>query len=60
MAETRLRLDPWSAEYESSFQIDEFEPESEGQVETEVEAIGWRAVEPETHTVRTRFISLTV
>jgi uncharacterized protein len=47
MRHTRLRLDPWPAEYESSFQVDEFEPESEGKVETDVEGIGWRLVEPQ-------------
>jgi hypothetical protein len=47
MTSSRLRLDPWPAEYESSFQIDEFEPESEGKVETDVEGIGWRALEPQ-------------
>jgi hypothetical protein len=46
MAATRLRLDPWPAEYGSSFEIDEFEPESAGKVETDVEGIGWSAVEP--------------
>lgn len=49
MAQTRLRLDPWPAEYESSFQIDEFEQDSAGKVETEVEGVGWSAVEPQTH-----------
>lgn len=47
MASTRLRLDPWPAEYESSFQIDEFEPDSAGKVETDVEGIEWSAVEPQ-------------
>ena len=46
MTVARLRLDPWPAEYESSFQIDEFEQDSESTVETDVEGIGWRAVEP--------------
>ncbi|MCI0413965.1 hypothetical protein L0222_14355, partial [bacterium] len=41
-----LRLDPWPAEYESSFQIDEFEEEPDGKVDTGVEEIGWSAVEP--------------
>src|SRR3972149_358265 len=41
-----LRLDPWPAEYESSFQIDEFEQEADGKVDAAVEGIGWRAVEP--------------
>ena len=49
MIAIRLRLDPWPAEYESSFQIDEFEPESAGKVETEVEGIGWQAVETQLH-----------
>jgi len=30
MTVTRLRLDPWPAEYESSYQIDEFGLESDG------------------------------
>ena len=47
MQRTGIRLDPWPAEYESSFQIDEFDPESAGKVETEVEGIGWQAVEPQ-------------
>jgi hypothetical protein len=46
MATIQLRLDPWPAEYESSFQIDEFDQDSAGKVETEVEGIGWSAVEP--------------
>src|SRR6185503_6264026 len=47
MTTTRLRLDPWPAEYESSFQIDEFDQDSAGEVETEVEGIGCNAVEPQ-------------
>jgi hypothetical protein len=43
----RLRLDLWIAEYESCFEINEFEPDSAGKVETDVEGIGWLAVEPE-------------
>ncbi|SRR6266404_1100579 len=43
---TGIRLDPWPAEYESSFQIDEFDQDSAGKVETEVEGIGWSAIEP--------------
>ena len=46
MTAIRLRLDPWPAEYESSFQIDDFEQDA-GKVETDVEGIGWRAVEPQ-------------
>jgi len=49
MATIRLRLDPWPAEYESSFQIDEFDQDSADKVETEVEGIGWSAVEPQPH-----------
>ncbi len=44
-AKTGIRLDPWPAEYESSFQIDEFDQDSAGKVETEVEGIAWHAVE---------------
>jgi hypothetical protein len=47
MTSSRLRLDPWPAEYQSSFQIDEFEPDSAGKVETDVEGVGWGAVEPQ-------------
>jgi hypothetical protein len=47
MQRIAIRLDPWPAEYESSFQIDEFEPDSPGKVETHIEGIGWQAVEPE-------------
>ena len=50
MTEIRLRLDPWPAEYESSFQIGEFEPEPDAKVETDVEGVGWRVVEPEPRT----------
>ena len=41
-----IRIDPWPAEYESAFQIEEHEPDSEGKVYTEVENIEWSAVEP--------------
>lgn len=47
MLKSVLRLDPWPAEYESSFQIDEFEQESGGKVDASIEAIGWHAVKPE-------------
>ena len=47
MTAIALRIDPWPAEYESSFLVDEFEQESAGTVETDVEGIGWQAVEPE-------------
>ena len=47
MATIRLRLHPWPAEYDSSFQIDEFEQDSEGKVDADVEGIDWRAVEPQ-------------
>ena len=47
MATIRLRLDPWPAEYERSFQIDEFEQDSEGKVDGNVEGAGWLAVEPQ-------------
>ena len=45
MAKPSLRLDPWPAEYESSFQVEEFEEEVGAEVDTEVEGIGWRPVE---------------
>ena len=47
MQRTSIRLDPWPAEYESSFQIDEFEQDSGGKVETAVEGVGWRVIKPE-------------
>jgi hypothetical protein len=46
MGKIGLHLELWPAEYESAFQIDEFEPDSEGHVEIHVEGIGWKAVEP--------------
>jgi hypothetical protein len=45
MAQIRLRLDPWPAEYESSFQIEEFEQEAGAKIDTTVEGIGWEPVE---------------
>jgi hypothetical protein len=45
MAQLQIRLDPWPAEYESSFQIDEFEQESGAKIDAEVEGVGWRPVE---------------
>ena len=38
----------WPAEYESSSQFDEFEQDSAGKVETEVEGTGW-PFEPRPH-----------
>jgi hypothetical protein len=46
MASIKLRLDPWPAEYESSFQIEEFEEELRGEVDADVEGVGWVAIEP--------------
>ena len=37
MKSIRLRLDPWPAEYESPFQIDEFQEEADATVDTAVE-----------------------
>jgi hypothetical protein len=45
MAQLQIRLDPWPAEYESSFQIDEFEEEI-AQVDADVEGVAWQAIEP--------------
>lgn len=45
MAQIRIRLDPWPAEYESSFQIEEFKEEASAKIDTEVEGIGWHAIE---------------
>ena len=45
MRNTILRLDPWPAEYESSFQIDEFEEEG-AQVDADVEGVAWQAIGP--------------
>ncbi|HKZ03695.1 MAG TPA: hypothetical protein VJ180_15740 [Pyrinomonadaceae bacterium] len=46
MTQIRLRLDPWPADYESSFQIEELKEEADAKIDTEVEGIGWQAVEP--------------
>jgi hypothetical protein len=46
MTQIRLRLDPWPADYESSFQIEELQEEADAKIDTEVEGIGWQAVEP--------------
>jgi hypothetical protein len=45
MKPLRLRLDPWPAEYESPFQIDEFQDDGDVNVDTTVEAIDWRAIQ---------------
>lgn len=47
MTRVRLRLDPWPGEYESPFQVDDIGEEADPSVRTEVEGVGWRAVEPE-------------
>jgi hypothetical protein len=46
MKPIRLRLDPWPAEYESPFQIDEIQEEADATVDTAIESVGWQAVEP--------------
>ena len=46
MKQTRLLLDPWPAEYESPFQIDDLGEEPEGRIDTTLEARTWQAVEP--------------
>ena len=46
MKKTRLLLDPWPAEYESPFQIDELDEEGDPNVDTTVEGGVWQAVEP--------------
>ena len=46
MKQTRLLLDPWPAEYESPFQIDELDEEGQANVDATVEGITWQAVEP--------------
>jgi hypothetical protein len=46
MTSIRLRLDPWPAEYESPFQIDEFQEEADVNVDTAVEGVPWQAVQP--------------
>jgi hypothetical protein len=46
MKQTRLLLDPWPADYESPFQIDELDEEGEPNVDTTVEGISWQAVKP--------------
>jgi hypothetical protein len=45
MAQIRLTLDPWPAEYESSFEIDDFD-EDDAKVDTDVEGVAWQAIEP--------------
>ena len=46
MKQTRLLLDPWPAEYESPFQIDELDEEGEPNINTTVEGISWQPVKP--------------
>jgi hypothetical protein len=45
MAKIKIRLDPWPVEYETSFQIEDFEQESGAKVDATVEGIGWEPVE---------------
>ena len=45
MANTRLRLDPWPADYDSPIQMDGFDDEADARVDTAVEGIGWKVVE---------------
>jgi hypothetical protein len=45
MDHLRLSLDPWPSEYESAFQVEEFEKE-DSNVNTGVEGVGWHAIEP--------------
>lgn len=47
MTPIRLRLDPWPGEYESPFQVEGLEEDDVPSVRTDVEGIGWRAVEPQ-------------
>ena len=46
MKETRLLLDPWPAEYESPFQIDELDEDGQPNVDITVEGGAWPAMEP--------------
>lgn len=46
MPQIRLTLDPWPAEYESSFEIDGFDEEDHVKVDTDVEGVAWQAIEP--------------
>ncbi|HWC76070.1 MAG TPA: hypothetical protein VG778_01335 [Blastocatellia bacterium] len=46
MANPRLYLDPWPAEYESSFQIDEFDEDGSAEVDHTVEGTGWQEISP--------------
>lgn len=46
MPPIRLTLDPWPAEYESSFEIDGFDEEDQVKVDTDVEGVAWQAIEP--------------
>lgn len=46
MTRIRLRLDPWPAEYESPFQIDEFQDDADVNVDTAAEGVEWRAMKP--------------
>jgi hypothetical protein len=39
MPQIRLTLDPWPAEYESSFEIDGFDEEDQVKVDTDVEGV---------------------
>src|SRR5580704_2760360 len=45
MANTRLRLDPWPADYDSPIQMEGFDDEADARVDTAVEGIGWKVVE---------------
>jgi uncharacterized protein len=42
----RLRLDPWPADYEGPFQLEEFEEGSGGQIDPDVEGIAWSPIQP--------------
>ena len=46
MVKARLRLDPWPADYESPFQIDDFDDAADEKVDNTVEGIPWQAVPP--------------
>jgi hypothetical protein len=45
MPNTRLRLDPWPADYDSPVQIGGFDEDADARVDTSVEGIGWKPVD---------------
>ena len=51
MAQIKLRLDPWPAEYESSFLVEEFDGEADENVDTTVEGT-WDTIPAREHAPR--------